>query len=719
MPLADLVTFTRSTSPAEIARRDLTRQVTVDANLDQVPLGTASAAATRAGESLKMAPGYKLAQGGDAEMMFESFGYMGEALVLAVILVYLILAAQFESFIDPLAIMLSLPLSIVGMAGTLVLTGDTINIMSLIGLIMLMGLVTKNAILLVDFTKVLRADGMDRRTALITAGRTRLRPILMTTSAMIFGMLPLFFALGEGAEFRAPMARAVVGGGLITSTLLTLIVVPVVYTVLDDISGWLFRRRKREAAVAVTTVVALLIVLGAPSAARAQGPAAAPSIGQQAAQAGAAASQPAPGAEVRVLTLDQALALAAAQNRDIQKAIEYQKWVQGKYVEERAGALPTASFSGSALRTSDNSTSKLYSKLLGGGGGGGDSFDFGDAFGGRTDTRSATFQVTQPIFTWGQVGAAIRAAKMGFNLADSQLKRYRQAVVKDVSAAFYDVLLARELASISEQDLAQKQRHLDEAVKRQSTGTATDYDVLAAQVSVENARPNVIRGHNTVRVAREQLRFLLAETSHEVDATGSLATSLEPVPSYETVLAEAYQNRPELAEMRSQKGVYGELVTIAKAGNKPRVDFSAEYGRKNLAMSTVDATGTAWNAAIIAKVPLFDGWRTKGRVAQAQSDVIRLGLEEQQLRDSIALQVRTSVDAVREASEIVTGMTGTVKQAEKLLFLAEKGFELGVKTRLEVQDAELNLQSARANLARAQRDYRVARVNLAWVSGNI
>jgi HAE1 family hydrophobic/amphiphilic exporter-1 len=166
---------------------------------------------------------------------------MGEALILAIIFVYLILAAQFESFIDPLAIMFSLPLSIVGMAGMLVLTRGTINIMSLIGLIMLMGLVTKNAILLVDFTKTLRSRGMSRRDALIAAGRTRLRPILMTTLAMIFGMLPLALALGQGAEMRAPMARAVIGG-LITSTLLTLLVVPVVYTVLDDFGEWVRRR---------------------------------------------------------------------------------------------------------------------------------------------------------------------------------------------------------------------------------------------------------------------------------------------------------------------------------------------------------------------------------------------------------------------------------------------------------------------------------------------
>jgi HAE1 family hydrophobic/amphiphilic exporter-1 len=129
------------------------------------------------------------------------------------------------------------------MAGMLLLTGDTINIMSLIGLIMLMGLVTKNAILLVDYTKVLRSRGVERTEAIITAGRTRLRPIMMTTLAMIFGMIPLAIALGAGAEMRAPMARAVIGG-LITSTFLTLLIVPVMYSLLDDFGGWVRRQLK-------------------------------------------------------------------------------------------------------------------------------------------------------------------------------------------------------------------------------------------------------------------------------------------------------------------------------------------------------------------------------------------------------------------------------------------------------------------------------------------
>jgi hydrophobic/amphiphilic exporter-1 (mainly G- bacteria), HAE1 family len=242
VPLASLSTMAMAASPTEINRRDLARQVTVSANLDNLPIGTAVKHVEAAAKRINMPPGYSINLSGEAEDMAESFGYMGESLLLAVVFVYLILAAQFESFFEPLAIMLSLPLSIVGMAGMLKLTGDTVNIMSLIGLIMLMGLVTKNAILLVDYAKVLqRREGLPRREAVIEAGRTRLRPIVMTTLAMIFGMLPLFLAIGSGAEMRAPMARAVVGG-LLTSSLLTLLVVPVMYTYMDDLGGWLKRR---------------------------------------------------------------------------------------------------------------------------------------------------------------------------------------------------------------------------------------------------------------------------------------------------------------------------------------------------------------------------------------------------------------------------------------------------------------------------------------------
>jgi len=704
VPLADLVRVERATSPSEINRRDLARQVVVDANLDNLPLGTAGQEAMKAAQRVKLAPGYKVVMQGDTEMMVESFGYLAEALLLAVIFVYLILAAQFESFIDPLAIMLSLPLSIVGMAGTLALTGDTINIMSLIGLIMLMGLVTKNAILLVDFTKVLRRRGMDRRTALITAGRTRLRPIMMTTSAMIFGMLPLFFALGKGAEFRAPMARAVVGG-LITSTLLTLIVVPVVYTILDDFASWLQRRmagakfESHDVAKGAAALLAFGLLLATPVLAQPSvPPAAAPSSGTAVIEHGP-----------RVLTLDEALAIATEKNLDIKKAEQFLKWLQAKYVEERAAAFPQLGFNANASRNYNDSQQDFFKDVPP---------DFRALIAFQQDVTSSEVTLSQTVFTWGQVGAAIRGAKWAMASGNDRLRRFQQAVRRDVSAAFYDVLLAKELSVIAVQNLEQKQSHLEEARRKATIGTSTDYDVLAAEVAVANARPAVIRTENLVRTARERLRFLLAEQA-EVDATGTLAAQVAPPPSYDDVLGDALKHRPELAEIEHNRQIGLELVKIYGADDKPRLDLRAAYGFQNIDILDQSSKGKAWNAGLYLSFPFFDGLKTPARVAQAKSDVETTRLNEAQLRDSVTLEVRTAVDAAVEAGEIVRALSGTVSQAERLLTMAEKGFEYGVKTNLDVQDAQLNVVQAKGNLALAQRDYQVALVNLRWVAGTL
>jgi HAE1 family hydrophobic/amphiphilic exporter-1 len=243
IPVGQVTSFQRSTSSSQIRRYDLVREVRISANTIGRPLGNVIADIRARGSGSSLPPGYEILFTGEAESMRETFGYIYDALILAVVFIYLILASQFGSFSHPLAIMLSLPLSLIGVVGMLLVTGDTLNIMSMIGLILLMGLVTKNAILLIDYTNKLRRGGMDRNAALGKAGNTRLRPIVMTTLAMIFGMLPLAFQIGAGSEIRAPMARAVIGG-LITSTLLTLVAVPVVYSLLDDLTRKLFRDKK-------------------------------------------------------------------------------------------------------------------------------------------------------------------------------------------------------------------------------------------------------------------------------------------------------------------------------------------------------------------------------------------------------------------------------------------------------------------------------------------
>ncbi|MFZ3140229.1 efflux RND transporter permease subunit [Polaromonas sp.] len=239
--LSQVARVKESTGPNQINRRDLTREVAINANVYQRSAGEVSGDIKAALAGINFPPGYRYAFSGSTKNMAESFGYAVSALVMAILFIYMILASQFKSFLQPMALMTSLPLTLIGVVLALLLFGSTLSMFSIIGIVMLMGLVTKNAILLVDFAIRMREQGMERSEALLTAARVRLRPILMTTLAMIFGMVPLAFALTEGSEQRAPMGQAVIGG-VITSSLLTLVVVPITYCYMDDLAQW-FKRK--------------------------------------------------------------------------------------------------------------------------------------------------------------------------------------------------------------------------------------------------------------------------------------------------------------------------------------------------------------------------------------------------------------------------------------------------------------------------------------------
>jgi len=230
---ASVAHFQESSGPSQIDRYQRRRVVTIYANLDDLPLGDAINV-VRAVATSNVPPGVVFDFGGNSKMLGESIASMGLALLLAILFVYMILASQFESFIHPFTIMASLPFAVVGALFGLWILGMSLSLFAMIGFIMLMGLVTKNAILLVDFAIQKMEQGMPMVEALEEAGAKRLRPILMTTLAMVFGMLPVALGHGQGGEVRAPMGVIVIGG-LITSTILTLVVVPVVFTYMETL----------------------------------------------------------------------------------------------------------------------------------------------------------------------------------------------------------------------------------------------------------------------------------------------------------------------------------------------------------------------------------------------------------------------------------------------------------------------------------------------------
>ena len=248
--LNQVARVSEGTGPNQINRRDLRREVAINANVYNRSMGEVSNDIREVMKGIALPPGYSFQFGGSTKSMQESFEYAISALVLAVVFIYMILASQFKSFLQPMALMTALPLTLIGVVLALLMFGSALSMFSVIGMVMLMGLVTKNAILLVDFAIRSRQDqvlpdgsiqaGLSRNDALLLAARVRLRPILMTTLAMIFGMVPLAFAISEGSEQRAPMGQAVIGG-VVTSSLLTLVVVPVVYCYMDDLAQWLRR----------------------------------------------------------------------------------------------------------------------------------------------------------------------------------------------------------------------------------------------------------------------------------------------------------------------------------------------------------------------------------------------------------------------------------------------------------------------------------------------
>ncbi|MBY8900660.1 efflux RND transporter permease subunit [Acinetobacter baumannii] len=244
VPLSAVATTQEKLGASQINRRDLEREVLIEANTSGRPSGDIGQDIDKMQKAFKLPAGYTFdTQGANADMA-ESAGYALTAINLSIVFIYIVLGSQFNSFIHPAAIMASLPLSLIGVFLALFLFRSTLNLFSIIGIIMLMGLVTKNAILLIDFIKKAMEDGISRYDAILQAGKTRLRPILMTTSAMVMGMVPLALGLGEGGEQSAPMAHAVIGG-VITSTLLTLVVVPVIFTYLDDLKNFMLRQTRR------------------------------------------------------------------------------------------------------------------------------------------------------------------------------------------------------------------------------------------------------------------------------------------------------------------------------------------------------------------------------------------------------------------------------------------------------------------------------------------
>ena len=403
-------------------------------------------------------------------------------------------------------------------------------------------------------------------------------------------------------------------------------------------------------------------------------------------------------ASIPSLTLSDCLQMTLSYSRDMLSAREGIRQSEGLYIQERSAALPRLSAHSGFLRARDPMMALTPGLEA------------------ETDIYQAGVTLKQAVFTWGQVSAALDAAALDREASEQRFRQARAWALRETAIRFYDVLLSRELQQVASGTVAQKRRHLEETVRRNELGVATDYDVLAARVALANAGAEQTRAENAVRLALDRLRYMIGK-SDAFDVQGDLSSRVEPPMSLESLVEKALAARPEMAYADTQIHVFEKLKTVASAGDKPRIDLEANLLWQSYGSTRFDDPGESWNVGLYLSFPFFDGMKTKGSIIQADSRIAAMRIEKERLIDGIYLEARDAVNRLLEAIDILSAMQATVEQAEKLLEMAEAGYRAGVKTRLEVEDAQLNLTSARTSLARAKRDYIAARIQILWIAG--
>ena len=617
---------------------------------------------------------------GDVEMMQEAGAAMGLALILAMAFIYIVLASQFESFLEPFLIMTSLPLALVGALLALLLTGRHIGMPAMIGVVMLMGLVTKNAILLVDLTNQYVREGLSVKDAILKAGPVRLRPIMMTTIAMILGMLPSAIGTGEGSAFRSPISIATIGG-LITSTLLTLVVVPVSYLLL---ARFVERARAFRAtparvpqAVRVAGVVLLVALVGwllSTTNAFAQ-------TGPQPASAKATAGQ-APAGTI-TLTFDQALQRALSANEGLKVSQEKVVETQARVQEAKTNFLPQVNLGYSYTPSQRFPTIRIPAGIFGP-----QEQTFQAAF---ARENSVQLFINQPIYTGGRLRSVYGITTSSLDASKLELDRTRQEIEYRVVETFYAALMNERGVAVAEEQIRLNQKQLELAKARFEAGTVARLDVLQAQVELANAKARRIQTRAQVDASMQALRSVLSlPQTQPLQLAGSLD---EPVVGHaREELDQHLPQRPDLRAFDARKDAAEYSSQLADSEWKPSLSFTGnmQYQQDSVG-SLLARDNQSYQFGVAFSMPLFGapGAAARRGVAQSQMRQAEHGLRY--ATDNARLELETAWTALEASAEVVTTQEMALELARESVSIAQVSYENGVITSAELNDSQVRL----------------------------
>ncbi len=723
----------QSLAPSQLDRRNRNASVIVYSKAVGRPSGTMGEELQAKIKAARLPTGVKVDYLGDLENQGDAFGSLGLALLAAILFVYLLMVALYNSWVYPFVVLFSIPVAMVGALLGLALAMKSLNIFSILGIIMMTGLVAKNAILLVDRTNAARAEGLDVIPALLDAGRTRLRPIVMTTIAMVIGMLPIALADGAGGEFKSGLAVALIGG-LTSSMFLTLLLVPTVYVDIEHLRAFTLRMVGKLSKSVIPSQSPDVSEHSSHS--QTNGHASKASNGEVSSVSSSAKVLTvvlvillsASGFSANIfaqnifkapqrLTLQEAVKIALAQNPELAIArLEEDKAAQ-KVREMRGSFLPHVSASLQYVRNIQVPVFFFPS------------FGFDPVRGlvpiegqlqairaGLANSYTVTGSVNMPIIQ-EDLRHAVRMSEIAQTLSAESSVGARVQKARDVKKAYYDVLMAEEQERLLQQSIGRSEETLAQVRSLSAKGLATETDTLRAYVNVENQRPMLTKAANGIRAARALLSVTLGlEHSRTIELADTLSPTLQAasVLAYEAALQQALSRsdikqlafRKDLADAEIASNVAGHLPSLAAFGQYQIISQSDnfELGKQQFPNSSYVGVQVA--------VPIFSGFRTDAKVQQAMLGKLQAEKQFDVAKNIVGAELRVGIANVEEARARITAQERTVQAAERSYKAVRSRHAQGLLRQIEVSDADLALAQAKTNYFQAVYDYLVAAADL-------
>ena len=692
-------------APTEVDHYQLQRVIDIYVAPRTEELGRVSTGVNRIIAETSKPEGVRVNVRGSVQAMHSSFLAFGLGLVLAVVLVYLILVAQFKSFIDPFLILLAIPPGLSGVLVILVFSGTTLNIMSLMGVIMMAGIVVSNSILLVEFTHRLLEDGIPLRQAIQTASRVRLRPILMTSLATIIGLLPMALKFGTGSEAYAPLARAIIGG-LLSSLLLTMFIVPAAFYLV-------YRKRiaqphgarphpstlRGAPAISAGLAIFILVLCLAPLRTRAQ-PVPIDHLDLQTAES---------------LALRHAPAIAR-EYFQTQAAKEIVKQVRAGLFPQLTGSVAavgtgddiSSAFGGSPI-TNVNPGSRPVSTRLG-------------AVGGLNDPtvlsrESNGVNFTQLVTDFGRTANLIAASNFSALAQAQEIDLVRAQVLLVVDESYFRALEAQALSRVAEETVATRQVIVDQVSALAQAQLKSDLDASFAKVNLEQANLLLLDAQTRLQSAFADLSSALGyQQPHKFVLAGATIPDVRD-QTLSGLLSQAFETRPDLVALRDDVSAASKAATAEQRARLPKVDLLGSFGRTPMGDPQVRETYAA--AGFDVELPLMTGGRLSARAREMELrvDVARKALQD--LEDQVTREVNIGWLTVAESRSKIPVTESLLQAASQAFDLAKSRYERGAASFVELSQAELARTQAAIDDATARYEYEISKAVLQFDTGSL